>query len=1064
MVRAVGAELIWNGTFYYKHQLKKYEHCYAVNYSTIVEGKERFSHGLAVINDLSKKYLVTTDEDLYKDLYNMLMAKYDLPLLERWIPAIYERMIKKRFIFSGSAIQIVGNQERFVQKNGKEIRVKDLLIFKLSVSAEMLERVIQELFRDGSIWISKEPQKPLCIENMDSYFQLYGKSIVDNLRNILRPVSELNGEITRAALKKTRLYPQQAAMVNGTYEYLRTGKKRALFVMETGTGKTIQAAAEVEMYYVGRWLEAHPGKTLSDAYENPELINYRHIIMCPGHIVEKWAKEIKKEIPYAKATIINEFSQLVQLEKDGMERKNGREFYIISKDFCKLSYQRIPAVRKEAYKRVYAFRCTACGAIKDKRDSKCDICGNTEYELVATRHKRHGLVCPNCNRLAFSERFRYDEDNMRDQTCLASMPLQWYDMVTEKDSNQRCYYCGEELWQPYIKNLNPVLGPAREPVWHSMTYYKNKAEKGRVTYWIMYGKENKAEEFFGKSIADLGCSGGCRKYSPALYIKKKLKGYFDFFIADELHKAKGGSTAQGNAFHCLMNASRITIGLTGTIAGGMATDLFYLLFRMFPSRMKKHGYKWSSVMDFARDYGCIGTYFSPVGGDAFHGKMTRGRQIQPPKVLPGISPLIFSEFLLDCSVFLNLIDMSANLPPLQERIALVEPENDVEKQMMSDYRGVISRLKSFEREARVNMGGVRNQFAIAYLDHPYGVPAIKNPTDGAEICMPKDYRMLIEDNGMLAKEAALVEIVKEELSNDRNCVVYVEYSQDESSNVLFRLQELLSRECGLEKREVIVMQSRYPSSAKREEWMHDRAREGMRVMICNPRLCETGLDFCWEEDGKIYNYPNLIFYQVGYSLFVVWQAAGRAWRLNQREECHTYYMAYKNTVQQAILQVLGEKKTATAAIQGKFSAGGLAAMAAGVDTQVRIAQIMSEMDEESGNRLQEMFDVIGSAADDDYAKFERMQLFDEIMKNVDAKNPEELEKIQKTFLGMGMLLGFGSSADSGKEKAEDLLSPMFNLFSMHQSLFTASGLSAREPVMQKKKRKARVYEDCSIFG
>lgn len=160
-------------------------------------------------------------------------------------------------------------------------------------------------------------------------------------------------------------------------------------------------------------------------------------------------------------------------------------------------------------------------------------------------------------------------------------------MVTERDSNQRCYYCGEELWQPYIKNLNTVFGRSREAVWHSMTFYRNMAKKGRVTYWVMYGKEAEAEKLFGKSIADLGCSGGCRKYSPALYIKKKLKGYFDFYIADELHKAKGGSTAQGNAFHCIMNASRITLGLTGTIAGGVATDLFYLLYRMFPFKMKK---------------------------------------------------------------------------------------------------------------------------------------------------------------------------------------------------------------------------------------------------------------------------------------------------------------------------------------------------------------------------------------------------------------------------------------------------------------------------------------------
>lgn len=35
-----------------------------------------------------------------------------------------------------------------------------------------------------------------------------------------------------------------------------------------------------------------------------------------------------------------------------------------------------------------------------------------------------------------------------------------------------------------------------------------------------------------------------RRFAVSEYIKKRLKGYFDFFIADEVHELKGGSTAQ----------------------------------------------------------------------------------------------------------------------------------------------------------------------------------------------------------------------------------------------------------------------------------------------------------------------------------------------------------------------------------------------------------------------------------------------------------------------------------------------------------------------------------------
>ena len=405
------------------------------------------------------------------------------------------------------------------------------------------------------------------------------------------------------------------------------------------------------------------------------------------------------------------------------------------------------------------------------------------------------------------------------------------------------------------------------------------------------------------------------------------------------------------------------------------------------------------------------------------------------------------------------------MPKLSEQIVLVEPGNELEEEMVKSCWSVVNTLKDYERTAHVNLAGVRNQFGISYLDHPYGVPAIRDPKSGEEICEPENYRVLIENGGMLAKEAKLIEILKAELGSNRNCVVYVEYSQDEVSNVLFRLQDLIYRECGLSKAEVVVMQSGYPAAIKREAWMHERAKEGMRDSIRNPRLCETGLDFCWKEAGNMYNYPNLIFYQVGYSLYITWQAAGRAWRLNQREECHTYYLGYARTVQQAILQVLGEKKAATAAIQGKFSADGLAAMAEGVDTQVRIAQIMSEMDEDSGNRLQEMFDVIEDSGDDTYTQCNRMKLFNEIVKVVEELPADEMENFQKTIINMGMMLGFGNSAEMEISAESDMLSPKMNLFMTNWDMVSGTALTSSSLVPKKKKHKVvHVYEECSIFG
>ncbi len=337
---------------------------------------------------------------------------------------------------------------------------------------------------------------------------------------------------------------------------------------------------------------------------------------------------------------------------------------------------------------------------------------------------------------------------------------------------------------------------------------------------------------------------------------------------------------------------------------------------------------------------------------------------------------------------------------------------------------------------------------MSYLDKPYGVPPFVDPRNGDEIAMVPDYSDLVKKGGMIEKERCLVELVGKELSENRNCVIYAEYTASDTTNVLPRLKSLLMKQLGLGEEEVVTLRSSSPSAEKRERWMHDRAARGMKVMICNPRLCETGLDFCWKEKGKIYNYPTLIFYQCGYSLFTEWQAAGRSWRLNQREECRTYYLAYSGTVQQAILQVLGEKKAAASAIQGKFSADGLASMAKGVDTQLRIAQIMKEMDDDSGNRLQEMFDVISDKKDDsEYGSCQKMKLLNEIINMVDEK-PELVNQHQDLFKSL-MSFDFFGAMDN--KKAETAL----NINALFSRMILSNQASAVSPLPPKKKRRRK---------
>jgi hypothetical protein len=112
--------------------------------------------------------------------------------------------------------------------------------------------------------------------------------------------------------------------------------------------------------------------------------------------------------------------------------------------------------------------------------------------------------------------------------------------------------------------------------------------------------------------------------------------------------------------------------------------------------------------------------------------------------------------------------------------------------------------------------------------------------------------------------------------------------------------------------------------AKREDWI-SRNGPGTDVVLSHPKLVETGLDL-FDKSGA-YNFPTLIFYQTGYNLFTMRQASRRAWRIGQRKDCKVIFLYYGGTLQAREMSLMGKKMEAAQALEGKFSAEGLASMA-----------------------------------------------------------------------------------------------------------------------------------------
>ncbi|MGA2621927.1 MAG: hypothetical protein ABSF26_30360 [Thermoguttaceae bacterium] len=111
----------------------------------------------------------------------------------------------------------------------------------------------------------------------------------------------------------------------------------------------------------------------------------------------------------------------------------------------------------------------------------------------------------------------------------------------------------------------------------------------------------------------------------------------------------------------------------------------------------------------------------------------------------------------------------------------------------------------------------------------------------------------------------------------------------------------------------------------RSAWIAKNA-PGVDVIISHPQPVRTGLTL-FDALGA-HNFPSLIFYETGYDLFTLRQASRRSWRIGQRHPCRVYYLYYRETMQARAMSLMAQKLDASLALEGQFSAEGLAALSA----------------------------------------------------------------------------------------------------------------------------------------
>jgi hypothetical protein len=635
---------------------------------------------------------------------------------------------------------------------------------------------------------------------------------------------------------RTGLFEAQKQVVAALARRFLVGQDFAIIQATMGTGKTTIALSLAD--YLKKY----------HASDKPFPV----IVTCPPHLVQKWIREVSDVVPMATAV---EVRRPGDLEKYVQRLHNlapsTLSIAVVSSEMLKLGSGWTPAVvvQPKRYRRLITEDVDGVATEKMIRldTYACPRCGQTIFECDETGRPLFPVTDPTY----FSSKRR---------KCNALIKV-WEGHPRGKGNqgHWKEVVCGEPLYQEW---------------------------RG---HWIEPERDG-----FGNLLPTPEV-----RYPIAKYIHHKYHRLFELAIVDEVHEMKGQSTDRGHAFGTLVQASKRTLAMTGTLFGGFATSLFYLLHRLDP-RLRSE-FIWSGGQRFAGLYGVLERmikYNDDDPGRDDYGHYT-GLRRRYTRVVerPGISPALVTR-LLDSTIFLTLEDLGFELPKYTEHpvvLPMISGNGDGRDQA-EVYREIQDKLLSAARED----WSLMSEYLQTTLAWPDACWRNEETSQGTFTALPA--------NRLYPKEEWLLNKCLQEKTHGRKVLVYVR--QTATRDIQPRLAEFL-RKAGLR---VVIMHSSV-GTGKREAWVNRQVKNGLDVLICNPRLVQTGLD--------LVDFPTVIFYEIEYSIYLVQQASRRTWRLGQTRPVDVYFAVYSKTMEHRAVAHVGKKVAAAQLLYGDDIAGAL---------------------------------------------------------------------------------------------------------------------------------------------
>jgi hypothetical protein len=383
-------------------------------------------------------------------------------------------------------------------------------------------------------------------------------------------------------------------------------------------------------------------------------------------------------------------------------------------------------------------------------------------------------------------------------------------------------------------------------------------------------------------------------------------------VCDELHQLKDAGTGRGLMLHTFAHLSEKIVGLTGTLFGGVASSLYFLEFAFNPR--VRETYPWDrdgkGKAAWSRDMGALEKVIEHHPAFDEHGVYTGTKSFTGAiREAPACSPRLVQE-VLDHAVFVKMTDLGKSMPALDEIPIAVDMSPPMREAYHRAKREMGKYLFDQKKLGDASFLSKYLQVLLAWPNAPFRAETVihdwrPNRRDRTQVISTHVTDLPgLDSHEPFPKEQQLIELVTQELAAGRPVGIFLR--QTGTRDIQAHYEALIQQHVPLAK--TFILRGSVDSQ-RRERVVRDQiVRKGTNVLISNPQLIEVGVD--------LVELKTLIFVEVLHSLYPMQQASRRHWRLHQTAPCRTYYLYYRNTLEERAIQQLGRKKLAANLLYG----------------------------------------------------------------------------------------------------------------------------------------------------